>query len=35
MTPGQYVVFYQGSRCLGGATIETTEMRFNTFEAAG
>jgi tRNA-specific 2-thiouridylase len=35
MTPGQYVVFYQGSRCLGGATIETTEMRYNTFEAAG
>ena len=27
VTPGQYVVLYQGSRCFGGATIETADMR--------
>ena len=27
VTPGQYVVLYRGSRCLGGATIETAGMR--------
>jgi tRNA-specific 2-thiouridylase len=27
VTPGQYVVFYDGDRCLGGATIDVTERR--------
>ena len=35
VTPGQYVVLYQGSRCLGGATIEAAEMRDGALEAAG
>ena len=27
VTPGQYVVLYDGEECLGGATIEHTELR--------
>lgn len=27
ITPGQYVVFYDGEQCLGGATIVTSELR--------
>ncbi len=27
VTPGQYIVFYEGDRCLGGATITASERR--------
>ena len=30
VTPGQYVVLYEGSRCLGGARIESAEMCSDT-----
>ncbi len=35
LTPGQFVVFYQGERCLGGAKIVAAEMRDLALEAAG
>ncbi len=35
MTPGQYVVLYQGTRCLGGATIDEIGMRDMSLGAAG
>ena len=35
ITPGQYVVLYQGTRCLGGATIDETQMRDISLGAAG
>jgi len=31
--PGQFVVFYQGDRCLGGAVIEAVERHFETHRA--
>jgi tRNA-specific 2-thiouridylase len=33
--PGQYVVFYDGERCLGGATIARTEQRDSALRAVG
>ncbi len=33
--PGQYVVFYDGERCLGGATIARAEQRDSALRAAG
>lgn len=35
VTPGQFVVFYQGERCLGGATIAAAGMRDGALEAVG
>ena len=34
VTPGQYVVLYRGSQCLGGAIIDDAEMRAHPLEAA-
>lgn len=33
--PGQYVVFYDGDRCLGGATIVRAEQRDSALRAVG
>jgi len=35
VTPGQFVVFYQGDRCLGGATIAAAGMNRAALAAAG
>jgi hypothetical protein len=34
VTPGQYVVLYDGARCLGGATIERSALHEALQEAA-